>query len=61
MMRTVVVGASTGLGRCLGVGLAQRGTTAALLARRQEMVAEAAVEAGHRAVAIRCDVTDEAA
>jgi NAD(P)-dependent dehydrogenase (short-subunit alcohol dehydrogenase family) len=33
-MRTVVVGASTGLGRCIGIGLARRGAQVALLARR---------------------------
>jgi short-subunit dehydrogenase len=37
-VRVVVVGASTGLGRCLGVGLAQRGADVALLARREELV-----------------------
>ena len=59
-MKVVVVGASTGLGRCLGIGLAQRGAQVAMLARRHEMVAAAVVEAGPDAVAIRCDVTDEA-
>ena len=29
-MRTVVVGASSGLGRCIGIGLAQRGASVAL-------------------------------
>ena len=33
-MRAVVIGASSGLGRCIGVGLAQRGEDVALLARR---------------------------
>ncbi len=33
-MRAVVVGASSGLGRCIGVGLGQRGAQVALLARR---------------------------
>jgi NAD(P)-dependent dehydrogenase (short-subunit alcohol dehydrogenase family) len=59
-MRTVVVGASSGLGRCLGVGLARRGATVALLARRHDRLVEVAEEAGDGAVAIRCDVTDEA-
>jgi NAD(P)-dependent dehydrogenase (short-subunit alcohol dehydrogenase family) len=58
--RVVVVGASTGLGRCLGIGLAQRGAHVALLARRHELVVAAAEEAGSGAVAIACDVTDEA-
>ncbi|MET0880255.1 MAG: short-chain dehydrogenase, partial [Acidimicrobiales bacterium] len=35
-MRVVVVGASSGLGRCIGIGLGQRGADVALLARRKE-------------------------
>ncbi len=60
MSRTVVVGASSGLGRCRGVGLAQRGDQVALLARRRERIEAAAQEAGPGAIAIECDVTDEA-
>jgi NAD(P)-dependent dehydrogenase (short-subunit alcohol dehydrogenase family) len=60
MSRTVVVGASSGLGRCIGVGLAQRGDHVALLARRRERIEAAAAEAGPGTVAIECDVTDEA-
>lgn len=56
--RLVVVGASTGLGRCLGVGLAQRGAQVALLARTEHLLAEAAKEAGPGTLAITCDVTD---
>ncbi len=59
-MRTVVVGASSGLGRCIGIGLAQRGAQVALLARRQDRLERAAQEAGGGTVAIACDVTDEA-
>jgi NAD(P)-dependent dehydrogenase (short-subunit alcohol dehydrogenase family) len=58
-MRTVVVGASSGLGRCLAVGLARRGATVALLARRMDRLTRAAGEAGPDAVAIGCDVTDQ--
>ncbi len=36
MSKTVVIGASSGLGRCIGVGLARRGDHVALLARRRE-------------------------
>jgi NAD(P)-dependent dehydrogenase (short-subunit alcohol dehydrogenase family) len=57
-MRVVVVGASTGLGRCIGVGLAQRGAKVVLMARRQELLDAAAVEAGPDARGITCDVTD---
>jgi len=59
-VRTVVVGASSGLGRCIGVGLAARGHRVALLARRYERLVEAAKEAGPEALAITCDVTDAA-
>jgi NAD(P)-dependent dehydrogenase (short-subunit alcohol dehydrogenase family) len=60
MSRTVVVGASSGLGRCIGVGLARRGAQVALLARRRERIEAAAKDAGPSAVAIECDVTDDA-
>jgi NAD(P)-dependent dehydrogenase (short-subunit alcohol dehydrogenase family) len=59
-VRTVVVGASSGLGRCIGVGLAKRGAQVALLARRRGRLDDAVKEAGNGAVAIECDVTDEA-
>ena len=55
-----MVGASTGLGRCIGIGLAQRGAKVALMARRQDLLADAAAEAGPEALAIVCDVTDPA-
>jgi NAD(P)-dependent dehydrogenase (short-subunit alcohol dehydrogenase family) len=60
MSRTVVVGASSGLGRCIGIGLAQRGDQVALLARRRERIESAAKEAGPNAIAVECDITDEA-
>ena len=60
MTKTVVVGASSGLGRCIGVGLAQRGEQVALLARRHDRLVDAAKEAGPGTLAIACDVTDEA-
>ncbi len=60
MSRTVVVGASSGLGRCIGVGLAQRGDQVALLARRLQRIEAAAEEAGPNATAVECDVTDQA-
>jgi len=58
-VRTVVVGASSGLGRCIGIGLAQRGAKVALLARRRELLEAAAGEAGPSTLAIECDVTNE--
>ncbi|HWS46122.1 MAG TPA: SDR family NAD(P)-dependent oxidoreductase, partial [Acidimicrobiia bacterium] len=61
MMRTVVVGASSGLGRSIGIGLAQRGARVALLARRRERLDVATQEAGAGSLAIPCDVVDPAA
>ena len=58
-MKVVVVGASSGLGRCIAVGLGERGARVALMARRKERLADAAAEAGPDALAIPCDVTDE--
>jgi len=58
-MRAVVVGASSGLGRCIGVGLAQRDAHVALLARRHDRLVDAAEEAGPGTLAIACDVTEE--
>jgi NAD(P)-dependent dehydrogenase (short-subunit alcohol dehydrogenase family) len=60
MSKTVVIGASSGLGRCIGIGLAERGDRVALLARRRQRIENAAKEAGHDAIAVECDVTDEA-
>ena len=57
-MRAVVVGASSGLGRCIGIGLARRGAQVALLARRRSRLDSAVAEAGDNARAIECDVTD---
>lgn len=60
-VKIVVVGASSGLGRCIAVALAQRGDTVALLARRKEKLDTAVADSGETAVAIACDVTDEQA
>jgi NAD(P)-dependent dehydrogenase (short-subunit alcohol dehydrogenase family) len=57
-MKVVVVGASSGLGRCVGIGLSRRGADVALLARRREKLDQAADEAAPGAHAIVCDVTD---
>jgi NAD(P)-dependent dehydrogenase (short-subunit alcohol dehydrogenase family) len=59
-VRTVVLGASSGLGRCIGVGLAQRGAQVALLARRRARLDDAAKEAGPGTLVVECDVTDAA-
>src|SRR5262245_57922986 len=60
MSRVAVIGASGGLGRCIAIGLAQRGARVALLARRRTRLEDAAKEAGPGSVAIECDITDEA-
>ena len=57
-MRALVVGASSGLGRCIATGLGKRGAKVALLARRLDRLVDAAKEAGPGSVAVRCDVTD---
>lgn len=57
-LRVAVVGASAGLGRCIGIGLAEKGAHVALLARRRDRLADAAKEAGNGATAVVCDVTD---
>ena len=57
-MRVAVVGASSGLGRCIGTGLAQAGHQVALLARRKDRLDDAAKEAGPGSLAIACDATD---
>src|SRR5262249_58072307 len=59
-LRVVVVGASSGLGRCIGTGLGRRGRRVALLARRKNRLATAVSEAGEGALAIECDVTSPA-
>jgi NAD(P)-dependent dehydrogenase (short-subunit alcohol dehydrogenase family) len=63
-LRVVVVGASSGLGRCIAVDLGQQGEKVALLARRKDLLDEAAEEAntgaGPGAIAVTCDVTHEA-
>jgi NAD(P)-dependent dehydrogenase (short-subunit alcohol dehydrogenase family) len=59
-VRAVVVGASSGLGRCIGVGLTKRGAQTALLARRLDRLEAAAKEAGPGTLALACDVTSTA-
>lgn len=59
-LRVAVVGASAGLGRCIGIGLAEKGAHVAFLARRHDRLVNATKEAGNGAVAVVCDVTDAA-
>ncbi len=58
-MKVAVIGASSGLGRSIAVGLGRRGADVALLARRRERLETAAAEIGSHARAFECDVTDE--
>ena len=59
--RVAVVGASSGLGRSIALGLAARGDRVAMLARRRHRLDAAVDEAGAAATAVVCDVTDAAA
>ncbi|MEZ5255040.1 MAG: SDR family oxidoreductase [Microthrixaceae bacterium] len=59
-MRVVILGASSGLGRSVAVGLGEAGHDVALLARRVDRLEQTVADLGERAHAIRCDVTDEA-
>jgi NAD(P)-dependent dehydrogenase (short-subunit alcohol dehydrogenase family) len=56
--RVVVIGASSGLGRAIAVGLGRRGASVALLARRKDRLDIAAAKIGEQAAAIACDVTN---
>jgi NAD(P)-dependent dehydrogenase (short-subunit alcohol dehydrogenase family) len=56
----LVVGGSSGLGRCIGIGLARKGATVAFCGRRGTLLDEAAAEAGNSSFGIACDATDEA-
>ncbi len=58
-MKLIVLGASSGLGRCLGIALAQAENDVALLARREDRLAGTVAEAGPTSFAVGCDVTDE--
>jgi short-subunit dehydrogenase len=59
--RTIITGASSGIGHALAIELARRGHSVALLARRIELLDQLASELkarGSSAVAISCDVSD---
>jgi NAD(P)-dependent dehydrogenase (short-subunit alcohol dehydrogenase family) len=54
--RVLIVGASSGIGRCVARDLAARGARVALTARRSRRLADAAAECGPDAIAIVADV-----
>jgi NAD(P)-dependent dehydrogenase (short-subunit alcohol dehydrogenase family) len=59
----LITGASSGLGKAMAIAFAKEGADVALAARRVEKLEETARqcrEAGVRALAVPCDVTDEA-
>ncbi|MFF2372870.1 SDR family NAD(P)-dependent oxidoreductase [Streptomyces xiamenensis] len=59
----LVTGAASGMGLAAARGFAGHGAAVALLDRSAEAVEQAAqslVDAGHRAIGLACDVTDEA-
>jgi NAD(P)-dependent dehydrogenase (short-subunit alcohol dehydrogenase family) len=58
--RVLVVGASSGIGRAIGVQLAGLGASVAFAARRRELVDVAAAEVGGSSIGLTCDVRDEA-
>jgi 3-oxoacyl-[acyl-carrier protein] reductase len=55
----IITGASAGLGRVMGKVFTREGAKVLLAARREDLVREAAADAGPNAVAVRADVTDE--
>ncbi|MCU1396145.1 MAG: dependent epimerase/dehydratase family protein [Ilumatobacteraceae bacterium] len=58
--RILVVGASSGIGRHLGLLAASHGATVAFAARRASLVQEAALEAGQHSIGLVLDVRDPA-
>lgn len=55
-----VTGGGTGIGLACARAVVQGGGRVALAGRREEVVQSAARELGERALAVRCDVTDQA-
>jgi NAD(P)-dependent dehydrogenase (short-subunit alcohol dehydrogenase family) len=56
--RLLVVGASSGVGRAIGLAAAAAGASVAFAARRLELLRTAGDEAGASSLAVVCDVTD---
>jgi NAD(P)-dependent dehydrogenase (short-subunit alcohol dehydrogenase family) len=58
--KVLVVGASSGVGRAIGLAAAAEGARVAFAARRTELLATAVEEAGAAHIAVPCDVTSAA-
>jgi 3-oxoacyl-[acyl-carrier protein] reductase len=56
----VITGASTGLGPVMAAMFVREGAQVLLAARREELVLQAATQAGNGAIGMRADVTNEA-
>ena len=56
--RVLVVGASSGIGKAIGLAVAAEGGRVAFAARRTDRLAEAVEAAGPEAIAVTCDVRD---
>jgi NAD(P)-dependent dehydrogenase (short-subunit alcohol dehydrogenase family) len=57
--RLLVVGASSGVGRAIGLAAAGQGARIALASRRVELLRAAVQDAGGSGLAVACDVTDQ--
>jgi NAD(P)-dependent dehydrogenase (short-subunit alcohol dehydrogenase family) len=56
--RILIVGASSGVGRSMGLQAAAAGASVAFAARREELVRSAAEEAGNGSIGLVCDARD---
>src|SRR5215475_7998905 len=56
--RVLVIGASSGVGREVGLAASRAGARVAFAARRRDLLERAAAEAGAGALAVCCDVTE---
>lgn len=59
-LRLLVVGASSGIGRAIGLAAAAGGARVAFAARRRQLLEETAEQAGRECTAVEVDVSDEA-